>query len=100
MTFSVLPVPQSNMSAEYKASYKCIGVPYDKTKAVALLDLQYRACHHANGQDKCAISMLTSPICQNNQAIKEECSYLISHMPCTYIPIAFTSNLMIILSKP
>ena len=44
--------------------------------------------------------MCYSPICQNDQAIKEHCSLVISHMSCTYIPIAVTSNLLIIPSYP
>ena len=47
--FSV-PVPHSNLSAAYKVNYKYIGVTYDETKAVAITDLQYRACQYANGQ--------------------------------------------------
>ena len=46
-TFS-LPVPHSYLSAEYKVNYKYIGVMYDETKAVAISDLQCRACQHAN----------------------------------------------------
>ena len=45
-----LPVPHSNLSAEYKANYKYIGVTYDETKAVAITDLQYRACQDASRQ--------------------------------------------------
>ena len=39
-----LPVPHSNLSAQYKINYKYIGVTYDETNAVAITDLQYRAC--------------------------------------------------------
>ena len=49
MKFS-LPVPHSNLSAKCNVNYKYIGVTYDATKAVAITDLQYRACQHANGQ--------------------------------------------------
>ena len=45
-----LPVPHGNLSAEYKFNYKYIGVIYDRTKAVAITDLQYRACQHVDGQ--------------------------------------------------
>ena len=45
-----LPVPHGNLSGQYKINYKYIGVTYDKTKAVAIMDQQYRACHHANRQ--------------------------------------------------
>ena len=44
-----LQVPHSNLSAEYKVNYKYIGVTYDETRAVAITNLQYRACQHANG---------------------------------------------------
>ena len=45
-----LPVPHSNLSTEYKVNYKYIGVTYDETEAVAITDLQYRACQHGSGQ--------------------------------------------------
>ena len=105
-----LPVPHSNLSAEYKVNYKYIGVTYDETKAVAITDLQYRACQHANGQF-CRINAPFQPLtnlpscvsdlyAKYNQAIKEQCSLVISHKPCTYVPIEFTSNLWIIPSNP
>ena len=64
------------------------------------------ACQWTVLQDKCTIPtsckpviMCYSPICQNNQVIKEQCSLVISHMPCTYVPIAVTSYLWIIPSN-
>ena len=45
-----LPVPHSSLSAKYKINHKYIGATYDETKAVAIMDLQNRACQHANGQ--------------------------------------------------
>ena len=97
-----LPVPHSNLSADYKVNYKYIGLTYDETKAVAITDLQYRACQHANGQF-CRINapfkpLANSPSCvtvlyaKNDQSINEKCSLVISHMPHTYVPIAVTSN--------
>ena len=79
---------------------------YDETKAVAIIDLQYTACQHVNGQF-CKInapfqplmnptSCVTALYAKNNQAIREQCSLVISHMPHTYVPIAVTSNLWII----
>ena len=105
-----LPVPHSNLSAEYKFSCKYIGVTYGETKEVAITNLQYRACHHANGQF-CRInapfqpltnppSCITTLYSKNDQAIKEQCSLIISHIPPTYIPIVVTSNLWIIPSNP
>ena len=47
--FSLL-VPHSNLSAQYKNNHKYIGVTYDKTKVVAIMDQQHRVCQHANGQ--------------------------------------------------
>ena len=44
-----LPVPHSNLSAQYKIIHRYIGVTYDETKAVAIMDQQYIACQHANG---------------------------------------------------
>ena len=107
--FSLL-VPHSNLSAEYKVNYKYIWVTYDETKAVAITDLQYRACQHANGQfyrinapfqsptnlPSCVTALYT----KKDQAIKRQCSLIISHMPHTYVPIAVTSNLWIIPLNP
>ena len=45
-----LPVPHSNLSAQYKMNHRYIGVTYDETKAVAIMDQQYIACQHANEQ--------------------------------------------------
>ena len=105
-----LPVPHRNLSTEYKVNYKYIGVTYDETKAVATTDLQYRACQHANGQfcrtnapfqpHTNSPSCVTALYAKNYQAIKEQCSLVISHMPHTYVPISVTSNLWIIPSNP
>ena len=43
-----LPVLHSNLSTQYEINHTYIGVTYEETKAVAITDLQYRACHHAN----------------------------------------------------
>ena len=43
-----LPVPHSNLSAQYNINHKYIGVTYGEIKAVAITHLQYRACQHAN----------------------------------------------------
>ena len=105
-----LPVPHNNLSAKYKVNYKYVGVTYDEIKAVAITNLQYRACQHTNGQF-CRINApfqpLTSPpsyvttlYAKNDQAIKEQCSLVISHMAHTYIPFAVISNLRIISSNP
>ena len=104
-----LPVPHSNLSALYKVNYKYIGITYDETKAVAITNLQYRACQHANGQF-CRInapfqpltnlpSSVTTLYAKNNWAIREQCSLVICHIPCTYVPIAVTLNLWIIPSN-
>ena len=45
-----LPVPHSNLSTQYKINNKYIGMTYDETKAVVIMDQQYRACYHANRQ--------------------------------------------------
>ena len=45
-----LPVPHGNMSARYKTNDKYIGITYDKTQAVVIIEQQYSTCLHANGQ--------------------------------------------------
>ena len=90
----ISPVPHSNLSAEYKVNHKYIGMICDDTKVVAISGLQYRAYQHANRQF-CRInapiqtlanqpSCVTTLYAKNDQAIKEQCSLVISHMPCTY----------------
>ena len=77
---------------------------------IAITDQQYRTCQHANRQ-LCRINVPFQPLrnpllcitvlyAENNQAIKEQCSLTKSHGPHTFLPIAVTSNLCIILSNP
>ena len=104
-----LPVPHNNLSAKYKINHKYIGVTYDETNAVAIMEQQYSARQHANRQF-CRInapfkhltkppSCITALYAKNNQAIKEHCSLTIFHVSCTVVPIAVTSNLWIITSN-
>ena len=109
MKFSVYQLHTVTCQLSIRLIIKYIGVTYDETKAVAITNLQYRTCQHANRQF-CRInapfqpltnppSCVTTLYAKNNQAIKEQCSLVISHIPCTYIPIAVTSNLWIIPSN-
>ena len=90
--------------------HKYIGVMPVETKVVAISDPQYRACQHANRQI-CRIilplqplanvpSCVTALYAKNYQAIKEQYSLVISHMPHIFVPIVVTSNLWIIPSNP
>ena len=83
---------------------------YDETKAVATSDLQYRACQPRNRQF-CRINAVFQPLAnlpscvtalyaKNDKTVKEQCSLVISHMPCTFVHVAVTSNLWIIPSNP
>ena len=45
-----LPVLHSNLSAQYKINHRYIGVTYDETKAVVIMDQQNIAYWHANRQ--------------------------------------------------
>ena len=82
---------------------------YHETKAVAITDLQYRACQHANRQffriDAPFQPLKNLPLCitvlyvKKKLAIEEQCSLVISHMTHTFIPIAVTSILWIIPSN-
>ena len=69
-----------------------------------------RAWQHANRQ-LCRINapfqpLANLPLCvtalcaKNDQAIKEQCSLVISHMPHIFVPISVDSNLWIIPSNP
>ena len=67
---------------------------YDEIKAAAISDLQYRTCQQSNTQF-CRInapfqpltnlpSCVTTLYAKNDQAVKEQCSLVIFHMPHTY----------------
>ena len=45
-----LPVPQHNLSAQYKINDRYTGDTYKETKSVAIMDQQYMVYQHANGQ--------------------------------------------------
>ena len=45
-----LPVLHGNLSAQYKINLRYIGVTFDETKAVVIMDQQYIACQQANGE--------------------------------------------------
>ena len=45
-----LPVPHSNLSAQYKINHKYIEVTYDEAKAITITDQQYKACQNASRQ--------------------------------------------------
>ena len=105
-----LLVLHSNLSAQYTINHRYIGVTYNETKVVHITGQQYIACQHANEQF-CRINvpfqLLTiSPSClialyaKNDQAIVEQCSLSMSHVPHTFVPVAVTSNLWIIPSNP
>ena len=104
-----LPCSHSNLSAQYKIDHRCMGVKYDETKTVDIMDKQYVACQHANRQF-CRInapaqpltkppSCITAMYAKSDQAIGEQCSLSIYHAPHTFIPVAVTSNLWIIPSN-
>ena len=44
-----LPLPHSNLLAQYKINHRYTGVTCDETKAVANMDQQYISCQHAKG---------------------------------------------------
>ena len=104
-----LPVLHSKLSSQYKINHTYIGVTYNESKAVAIMDQQYKACQHAKGQF-CRInapfqpltnppSCITALYAKNDQAMGEQCSLLISYVPHTFMPVAVTSNLWIIPSN-
>ena len=105
-----LPLLHSNLSAQNKINHRDVGVTYDETKAVAFMDQQYIARQHAN-REFCRVnapfqpltnppSCITALYAKINQAIKEQCSLSIPHVPHTFVPVAGTSNLWIIPPNP
>ena len=105
-----LPVPHSSLTVQYKINHTYIGVTYHETKAVAIKDLQYRTCEHANKEfcrKHAPFPSLTNwPLCvtslyaKNDQVMKEQCSLVVSHMPHIFKLIAVVSDLWIIPSNP
>ena len=79
-----LVVPHRNLSAIYNIGSKYLGIIYDKTKAVEILEQQFSTCQKANGQF-CSINAPVQPlanpascitaICTKNKAgIEKRCS--------------------------
>ena len=79
-----LIVPHSDISAQYKISYKYIGATYDESQAVVITKQQYLTCLHANGQF-CKIDAQFQPLtnpqsctaalyAKNDQEMGAQCS--------------------------
>ena len=64
-----------------------------------LMDKFAGQMHHSNPSLTCH-HVLHPYMPKNDEAMKEQSFLVISHMPCTYIAIAATSNLWIIPSNP
>ena len=62
-----LPIPHSNLSAQYKIDHSYIGVIYEETKAVSIMNQQYIACQHKTVlQNKCTLPTSHKPTIMNN----------------------------------
>ena len=105
-----LPVPVGNYLMRYTMDTKYLGVTYDRTKAMDILEEQFKLCKEANGQF-CLLSMplqpLTNlPLCvaalytKNSREIDRLCELTTNTQPELYLPIPLTSNVWAIISSP
>ena len=62
-----LPIPKGNLSACYNIETKYLGISYDETKAVEILEQQLTTCQQANGQ-LCTIDALLQPLANHPHA--------------------------------
>ena len=98
-----VPVPHSDVLAQYKINNKYIVVAYYETQAVMITGQRYSTCLHANGQF-CKIdapfqaltylpSCLAALYSKTDQEIGVQFSLSIFHTPYSFPPTVIMSNL-------
>ena len=103
-----LPVPVGNYSMRYTMDTKYLGVTYDRTKAMDILEEQFKLCKEANGQF-CPLStplqLLTNPpacvaalYTKNSREIDHLCELTTKAQPELYLPIPLAPNVWAIIS--
>ena len=105
-----LPVPVGNYSMKYTMETKYLGVTYDKTKAMDILEEQFKLCKEANRQF-CPLSMPLQPLTnlpscvaalytKNSKEINRLCELTTKTQLEIYLPIPLTLNVWAIISSP
>ena len=105
-----LVIPHGNLSAHYNIDTMYLGITYDETKAVEILEQQFITCQQANGQF-CSInaslqplakpsSYMTAIYAKNKAGIEKRCSLQIRGMDSATIPTPIAPNVWILTSAP
>ena len=101
-----LVIPHGNLSAYYNIDTKNLGITYDETKAMDILEQWFITCQQANGQF-CSINAPLQPLAnppsgitaiyaKNKAGIEKRCSLQIRNMDSTTIPILIAPNVCIL----
>ena len=105
-----LPVQVGNYSMKYTVETKCLGVTYDRTKAMDIPEEQFKLCKEANGQF-CPLStplqpLTNPPSCvaalytKNSREIDRLCELTTKAQPEIYLSIPLALNVWAIISSP
>ena len=105
-----LPVPVGNYSMRYTMEMKYLGVTYDRTKAMDILEEQFKLCKEANGQFCPLLTPLqpltNPPSCvaalytKNSREINRLCELTTKAQPEIYLLIPLAPNVWAIISSP
>ena len=103
-----LLIPQGNLSAWYDTDSKYLGILYDETKAIEILEQQFTTCQWSNGQfcktDTPLLPLPNPPSCitaiyaENKAGIECQCSLQVQNTHSTTIPTPIASILWILTS--
>ena len=105
-----LDIPHGSFTAHYEIDNKYLGIMWDETMAVLILDKQYSTCKEANGQF-CSIytpfqplanppSFITALYSGNTASIAARCSLQVRKGHTISIPTSIAPNIWIITSAP
>ena len=105
-----LIIPHGNFSACYNINNRYLGIMYDETKAVEILEEQFNTCQKANGQFFSLNTPLqplgNPPTCiaalytKDKAGIKKRCSLQIRKANSVSIPTTIAPNVWILTSAP
>ena len=105
-----LVILHGNLSACYDIHTKYLGITYDETKAVGILEQEFLTCQQANRQF-CSINAPLQPLAnppsfitaiydKDKAEIEKRCSLQIRHTNSAIIPMSIAPNLWILTSAP
>ena len=105
-----LVIPHGNFSAHYNINSKYLGITYDETKTVEILEQQFSICQKANGQiysiDAPLQPLSNSPSCfaaiytKNKAGIEKRCSLQIRNANSVSIATPIAQRVCILTSAP